>query len=135
MSRSTLSLSSMDSVGSPELFQSIYSTLNRLKEETTSVIDGLKAGNKRIVDIPLGDRLLDPRPNAMPWFKARKLETPCDMETFLETFFGELGAKRRICSKTRTLILNVEEAPVFQVEPNFVYRWIEILERLPKVFY
>jgi hypothetical protein len=125
----------MDSVGSPELFQSIYSTLNRLKEEATAVRDGLKSCSKRIVEIPLGDRLLDPRPNAAAWFKARKLETPCDLEVFLETFFGELGAKRRICSKTRTLILNAEEAVLFEVQPNYVYRWIEILERLPKVFY
>jgi hypothetical protein len=133
MSRSTLS--SMDSVGSPELFQSIYSTLNRLKEETTAVRDGLKACNKRIVEVPLGDRLLDPKPHALPWFKARKLETPCDLEVFLETFFGELGAKKRICSKTRTLLLNPEEATLFQLEPNYVYRWIEILERLPVIFY
>jgi hypothetical protein len=63
------------------------------------------------------------------------METPCDLEEFLEKIFGELGAKRRVCHRTRTIILEDEEAALFQLRPNFAYKWMEILERLPVVFY
>ena len=133
MSRSTLT--SIDSVSAAETFESIYTLLKRLKEDTTAVRDGLKSCNRRIVDVPLGDRLLDPKPHALAWFKQRKMETPCDLEEFLEKLFGELGAKRRVCHRTRTIVLTEEEAEIFQLQSNFVYRWIEILQRLPAVFY
>jgi hypothetical protein len=133
MSRSTLS--SMDTVSAAETFESIYTLLNRLKEDTTAVRDGLKSCNRRIVEVPLGDRLLDPKPHAVAWFKKRKMEMPCDLEEFLEKLFGELGAKRLVCHRTRTILLTEEEAAVFQLQPNFVYKWIEILQRLPTVFY
>jgi hypothetical protein len=109
--------------------------LNRLKDGTTTVRDGLKACNRRIVDLPLGERLLDPKPHAVPWFKKRKMETPCDLEEFLEKLFGELCAKRYVCHRTRTILLDEEAAEIFQLQPRYIYRWLEILERLPTVFY
>lgn len=133
MPNSSKTLSSIDTTD--DSFESIYSTLNRLKEGTTQVRDGLKACNRRIVEIPFSEKLLEPRPHAAAWFKKRQMETPCDLEDFLEKFFGELAAKRRVCHTTRTLHLDKEEANLFGVEPNYIYKWIEILERLPNVFY
>lgn len=133
MSRSTLS--SLNTLSAAETFESIYTMLNRLKEGTTSVRDGLKACNRRIVDLPLGERLLDPKPHAAPWFKKRKMETPCDLEEFLEKLFGELAAKRFVCHRTRTILLDEEAAELFQLQPRYIYRWFEILERLPTVFH
>lgn len=118
-----------------ETFESVYKLLNRLKEDTTKVRDSLKSCNRRIVEIPLGDRLLDPRPHAAEWFIKRKMEIPCDLEEFLEKLFGELAAKRLVCHRTRTIILTEEEAAIFKLQPNFIYKWIEILQRLPNVFY
>lgn len=135
MPNSSQTLSSIDSIGSGEAFQSIYSLLNRLKEDTTTIRDGLKACNKRIVEIPFSERLLEPKPHAVAWFKKRQMETPCDLEDFLEKLFGELAVKRHICHKTRTLFLDKDEAKLFDVEPNTIYKWVEILERLPNVFY
>jgi hypothetical protein len=135
MSNTSRSLSSIDSIGANETFESIYALLNRLKEETTTVRDGLKACNKRIVDLPFCERLLEPKPHAVAWFKKHNMNTPCDLEDFLETLFSEIGAKRRVCHSTRTILLDKEEAKLFQLEPNYVYRWIEILEKLPNVFY
>ena len=91
MSRSTQSLSSLDSVSAAETFESIYLMLNRLKEETTSIRDSLKSCNKRIIEVPLGDRLLDPKPHAVQWFKKRNMEMPCDLEDFLEKLFQEVA--------------------------------------------
>ena len=135
MSRSTQSLSSLDSVSAAETFESIYLMLNRLKEETTSIRDSLKSCNKRIIEVPLGDRLLDPKPHAVQWFKKRNMETPCDLEDFLEKLFQEVAGKRRICHRTRTIILDKEQADLFELESNYVYRWIEVLQKLPRVFY
>jgi hypothetical protein len=133
MSRSTLS--SLNTLSAAETFDSIYLLLNRLKDGTATVRDGLKSCNRRIVDLPLGERLLDPRPHAVPWFKKRKIDVPCDMEEFLEKLFGELGAKRYVCHRTRTVILDDDAAVIFQLEARYVYRWMDILERLPSVFY
>jgi hypothetical protein len=113
----------------------MYGMLDRLKSETTAVRDGLKSCNRRITDVELSERLLDPRPHAISWFKAQKLETPCDLEDFLNTLFKGLAAKRRVCHRTRVLLLDEESAPLFGLQPNNAYKWIEVLERLPHVFY
>lgn len=95
----------------------------------------MKACNKRIKDTPFSDRLLEPRPHAAFWFKKRHMETPCDLEDFLEKLFTELAAKRRVCHKTRTLYLDNDEAILFDLKSNTIYKWIEILQCLPNVFY
>lgn len=137
MSRTTTttSLSSLDSESAKDTFESIYQLLTRLKDETTLVRNGLKGCSKKFEDISLGDRFLEPRPHALPWFKKHSLETPCDLEDFMTTLFSDIAARRHICHRTRTLILTREEAILFQVDANTAYRWIEVLSKLPAVFY
>lgn len=134
MSTRSQTLSSIDTIPSADTFEVIYSLMNKLKEGTTQVRDGLKACNKRLVDVELEDCLFEPKPHAVAWFKKHKIETPCDLETFLKAIFSELGAKRRVCHRTRTILLEKEQADLFRLEPNEAYRWIEVLEKLPNVF-
>lgn len=134
MSRSQ-SLSTIDSVTASDSFDSMYLMLDRLKAETTSVRDNLKSCSRRIADVDLSEYLLEPRPHAVAWFKSRKMATPCDLEEFLGKVFQELGAKRRVCHRTRTIILDQESAALFQLEANFAYRWVEVLQKLPCIFY
>jgi hypothetical protein len=134
MSRSQ-TLSSIDSLSAAETFESIYLLMDKLKADTTAVRDGLKSCNRRIIDIELSERLLDPKPHATAWFKKRKMELPCDLEDFLERLFQEHGEKKRVCHRTRTIIIDEEAAVLFELKPNYAYRWLEVLQKLPVVFY
>lgn len=134
MSRSQ-TLSSIDSLSAAETFESIYLLMDKLKADTTAVRDGLKSCNRRITDIELAERLLDPKPHAVAWFKKRKLEVPCDLEDFLERLFKEHSDKKRVCHRIRTIILDEEAAVLFQLQANYAYKWLEVLQKLPVVFY
>lgn len=136
MSRTTTTtLSSLETESAKETFESIYQLLTRLKDETTSVRNTLTKCSKKIDSTPLSERLLEPRPHAVSWFKKHSLETPCDLEEFLLLLFRNLAAKRLVCHRTRTILLGAEEAILFQLTPMFAYRWTEVIANLPKVFY
>lgn len=135
MSTRSQSLSSMDTPSFSETFQTIYSLLNKLQTDTTRVRDGLKSCSSRIMDRELNEQLLEPRPHAVAWFQKRRLQTPCELEDFMKVLFGELAAQRRICHRTRTLLLDNESAKIFGLKPDTIYKWMEFLEHLPKVFY
>jgi hypothetical protein len=135
MSTESQTISSLDSISAADTFESIYSLMNKLKDGTTVVRDGLKGCHKRYADIELGDRLFSPKPHAAQWFTKQKLEVPCELDTFLKVLFNQLGEKRLVCHRTRTLILPKAEAELFQMNPNYAYRWIEVLQNLPNIFY
>lgn len=134
MSTSAASISSIDSMSAQDTFDGLYDLFERLKKETMSLRDSMKQYTKQYMDVDLSEQLFEPKPHAKEWFIKRQLKTPCELETFLRKLFGEMGAQRRVDQKTRTLIMNEEEAALFGLTPNFAYRWIEVLSKIPNVF-
>ena len=129
------SLSSIESHSREGSFEAIYQLMTALKTDSSTLRERLKTFSKRIEEIPLQEKLLEPRPKAKKWFESHALQTPCELEEFLKVLFTEMGAQRRIDHKLRVMILNQEEATMFGLQPNHAYKWMEVLTRLPHVFY
>lgn len=134
MSISAASISSIDSMSAQDTFDGLYDLFERLKKETMTLRDTMKQYTKNYMDVDLSEQLFEPKPHAKEWFIKRDLKTPCDLETFLRKLFEEMGAQRRVDQKTRSLILNQEEAALFMLQPNYAYRWIEVLSKIPNIF-
>jgi hypothetical protein len=116
-------------------FDGLYQLLDTLKNETKALQTTMKSYNKRYIEIDLGEQALTPKPHAKNWFLAHELPIPCGLELFLKTLFTGIAKQRRMCAKTRTLLLNEQEAALFELQPNTAYRWIELLMKLPSVFH
>lgn len=129
------SLSSMDSHSREGSFEAIYDLMISLKNDSTMLGERLKTFNKRIEEIPLQEKRLEPRPNAQQWFTTNGLKTPCDLEDFMKTLFSVMGSQKRIEHRLRIMILNQEEAQMFGLQQGNAYKWIDIISRLPTVFY
>lgn len=131
----TRSLSSIDSLSDGGSFDTIYDLMTNLKIQNNTLRESLKTFNKRVSTISLQDKLLEPRPSARKWFEKKGINTPCDIEEFLKVFFTGLAKDNRISHHPRVLILNIEEAAMFGMKDNYAYKWIEVLAKLPNVFY
>ncbi len=120
MSRTSSSLSTLnaeDSETSQKIFEALYLTLERLKEDTTKIRDNLKSCKKRIQTADLSERLMDPKPHALAYFQKNSIPNPCTLEEFMTTLFGKIAKERRLCHRTRSLYLNEEEAKLFGLLP------------------
>lgn len=135
MSERRASLSSIDSHSREGSFEAIYELMTALKNDSSTLRERLKTFSKRIEEIPLQEKLLEPKPNAKKWFESHKLQTPCELEEFLKVLFTEMGAQRRIEHRLRVMILKYDEAMMFGLQENHAYKWVEVLSRLPNVFY
>lgn len=133
--RSSTSLSSINSVPVDTTFDGLFSLLDRLKSDTSTLRDSMKRYSKRYIEVDLSEQLFEPRPSAKEWFKQKELPIPCDLESFFKVLFRQLAKERRICPRTRTVILNAEEAKLFALQPFFAYRWMDLLRQLPAVFH
>lgn len=131
----TRSLASIDSLSDGGSFDTIYDMLTNLKIQNNTLRESLKTFNKRVSNISLQDKLLEPRPNARPWFEKNKLNWPCEIEEFLRVLFTNMAKENRISHHPRVLVLSLEEAAMFKMKDNFAYKWIEVLAKLPNVFY
>lgn len=131
------SVSSMDSHSRDGSFEVIYDLMKQLKGQTNSLTGSLHAFSKRIDEIPLQEKFLEPRPNAKKWFEAHKtlIERPCELDTFLKVLFDEMAKEMRIDTKLRVLMLNKNEAHMFGLKENALYKWNELLANIPNVFY
>lgn len=135
MTERRASLSSIESHSREGSFEAIYDLMTSLKTDSTMLGERLKTFSKRIDEIPLQEKLLEPRPNAHKWFEANGLKTPCELEDFMKALFSVMGSQRRIEHRLRIMILNQEEAQMFGLQPGNAYRWVEIISKLPNVFY
>jgi hypothetical protein len=129
------SLSSVDSHSRDGSFDAIYELMISLKNDSSTLRERLKIFSKRIEEIPLQERLLEPRPNAKKWFEAHELKTPCELEEFLKVLFTEMGSQKRIEYRLRIVILNEDEAKMFGLQGSNAYKWRDVISRLPNVFY
>jgi hypothetical protein len=129
------SLSSLDSIPVEQEFDGLYQLLDTLKGETKMLQTALKSYNKRYIEIELSEQSFHPKPAAKVWFLAHNLPIPCSLEVFLKALFSGMAKQRRMCPRTRTLILNEEEAALFGLQPLYAYKWLELLKSLPAVFH
>jgi hypothetical protein len=129
------SLSSVDSHSRDGSFDAIYELMISLKNDSTTLRERLKTFSKRIEEIPLQERLLEPRPNAQKWFELHGLKTPCELEEFLKVLFTEMGSQKRIEYRLRIMVLNQDEAKMFGLQGSNAYKWVDVISRLPNVFY
>jgi hypothetical protein len=132
--RSSASLESLDTPSREEIIQQTAALFETLKQHASELRDQLKSFQKRYVDVGLSERQFDPKPHAVPWFQARGLKTPCGLVEFLDDFVAVLAADCRICHSSRTVMLKDEEAQLFGLQAG-TYKWLEILIRLPTIFY
>lgn len=132
---STASLSSLDSVSAEKTFEGLYKLLDTLKTDTKALQANIKGYNKKYIEIELSEQEFQPRENAKDWFLKNNLPIPCQLDVFLKKFFTDIAKQRRMCAKTRTLILNPEEAALFGLQSHYAYKWMEVLKELPAVFY
>jgi hypothetical protein len=109
--------------------------MTSLKTDSNMLGERLKTFSKRIDEIPLQEKLLEPRPNAQKWFERHGLKTPCELEDFMKTLFSVMGSQKRIEHRLRIMILNREEAQMFGLHEGTAYKWVDIISRLPTVFY
>ena len=135
MTERRASLSSIDSHSREGSFEAIYDLMVTLKNDSGMLSERLKTFNKRIEEIPLQEKLLEPRPNAQKWFELHGLKTPCELEEFLKVLFTEMGSQKRIEYRMRVMILNNDEAKMFGLQGSNAYKWFEVISRLPNVFY
>ncbi len=134
MSSLSTSLSSLDSIPVEQEFDGLYKLLDTLKAETKTLQVSMKTYSKRYFDIELSEQLFYPKPAAKAWFTANDLPIPCSLEVFLKKLFSGMAKQRRMCPRTRTLLLNEEEAALFGLQPLYAYKWLELLKNLPAVF-
>lgn len=135
MTERRASLSSIDSHSREGSFEAIYDLMTSLKTDSNMLGERLKTFSKRIDEIPLQEKLLEPRPNAQKWFERHGLKTPCELEDFMKTLFSVMGSQKRIEHRLRIMILNREEAQMFGLHEGTAYKWVDIISRLPTVFY
>lgn len=136
MSERRYSLSSIDTLSQDGSFEAIYELMGKLKHDSITLRESLKSFSKRIEEIPLQEKRLEPKRNAKAWFdKHAELKTPCELEEFLVVLFTEMMGQKRIEHRLRVLILKDDEAKMFGLQANTAYRWCEVLMRLPNVFY
>jgi hypothetical protein len=135
MTERRASLSSIDSHSREGSFEAIYDLMVTLKNDSGMLSERLKTFNKRIEEIPLQEKLLEPRPNAQKWFERHGLKTPCELEEFLKVLFTEMGSQKRIEYRLRVMILNEDEAKMFGLQGSNAYKWFDVISRLPNVFY
>lgn len=131
---STASLSSLDSVSAEQTFEGLYKLLDTLKTDTKALQTNIKQYSKKYIEIELSEQQFEPRENAKDWFLKNNLPIPCALDVFLKKLFTDIAKQRRMCAKTRTLILSPEEAVLFGLQPLYAYRWMEVLKQLPAVF-
>lgn len=136
MSTTTLStLNSENSETAEKVFEGLYATLMKLKEDTTKIRDNLKSVKKRIQTADLSERLLDPKPHANAYFLKYTIPNPCSIEEFMNILFSNIAKEKRLCHKTRTLYLTEEEADLFQLNARTAYKWLEVIQAMPNVFH
>jgi len=135
MSSQSVSLSSLDSIPVEQEFDGLYQLLDTLKTESKALQVSMKTYSKRYFDIELSEQLFHPKPAAKAWFTANDLPIPCSLELFLKTLFSKMAKQRRMCPRTRTVLLNEEEAVLFGLQPLYAYKWMELLKQLPAVFH
>jgi len=127
------SLSSLDSTPPKHTFTVLYSILNQMSDDTTALRDTMRSYSKRLANRDLRELLLDPRLRALPWFRSVGLQTPCDLETFLNFLFTRIAERGDIHLNTRTLTLNAKEAVLFGLQAG-EHKWLDVLRCLPSVF-
>jgi hypothetical protein len=132
---SSASLSSLDSIPVEQEFDGLYKLLDTLKNDTKALQTSMKTYTKRYIDLELSEQVFQPKPTARAWFVAKDLPMPCSIELFLKTLFTDMAKQRRMCPKTRTVLLNDEEAALFSLQPSYAYKWMELLVKLPTVFH
>ena len=132
---STTSLSSLDSMSAEQTFEGLYKLLDTLKTDTKTLQTNIKGYSKKYIEVELSEQTFQPRENAKDWFVKNNLPIPCQLDVFLKKLFTDIAKQRRLCAKTRTLILSPEEAVLFGLRPFYAYKWIEVLKELPAVFY
>ena len=136
MSSSTLStLNSENSETAEKIFEGLYATMTRLKEDTTKIRDNLKSVKRRIQTADLSERLMDPKPHTNSYFEKNKIPNPCSIEEFMNILFSNIAREKRLCHRTRTLYLTEEEAILFNLKARNAYKWFEVLQAMPNVFY
>lgn len=131
---SIVSLSSLDSAPVEQEFESLYRLLDTLKVESKTLHTNMKGYSKKYIELALSEQLLYPKESARAWFLANNLAIPCELHVFLKKLFSKMAKERRMCPRTRTLLLNQEEAALFGLHPLFAYKWMELLKELPAVF-
>lgn len=132
---STVSLSSLDSVSADQTFEGLYKLLEILKADTKVLQTNIKGYSKKYIEIDLSEQDFQPRENAKDWFLKNNLPIPCPLDVFLKKLFSTIAKERRMCAKTRTLILSPEEAVLFGLQSHYAYKWMELLKELPAVFH
>ena len=136
MSTTTLStLNSENSETTEKIFEGLYATMTQLKEDTVKIRDNLKSVKRRIQTADLSERLLDPKPHTNSYFLKYKIPNPCSVEEFMNILFSNIAKEKRLCHRTRTLYLTEEEAVLFHLKPRTAYKWLEVLQTIPNVFY
>jgi hypothetical protein len=131
---STTSLSSLDSAPVEQEFEGLYRLLDTLKVESKALQTNMKGYSKKYIEIDLSERLLYPKETAKAWFLANNVPIPCELHAFLKILFSKIAKERRMCPRTRTLILSHEEAALFGLQGLYAYKWMEVLRELPAVF-
>ena len=132
---SSVSLSSLDSIPVEQEFEGLYQLLDTLKTETKGLQIAIKGYSKRYIEVELSEQTFSPKGNAKEWFVANDVPIPCTLEVFLKKLFSGMAKQRRMCPRTRTLLLTSEEAAMFGLQPNYAYKWMELLKQLPAVFH
>lgn len=132
---SSASLSSLDSIPVEQEFDGLYQLLDTLKTESKMLHTAMKSYNKRYIEIELSEQSFHPKASAKAWFVANNLPIPCSLELFLKKLFSGMAKQRRMCPRTRTLLLNPDEAEMFGLQPFYAYKWLELLKSLPAVFH
>ena len=127
------SLSSLDSTPPKHTFAVLYGLLNQMSDDTTALRDTMRSYSKRLSNRDLREVLLEPRLHAVPWFRSVGLNSPCDLETFLNFLFTRIAERGDIHLNSRSMTLNTKEAVLFGLQAG-QHRWLDVLQRLPSVF-